>query len=64
MPHLVFTADEMDKYHPSIQAAEDLEGSTEQDSDLKDEILQRGLVIVEEIRTRMEAQGRRRCEVR
>ncbi len=64
MPHLTFTQAEMDRYHPSIQAADDLEDSAEHDKDLKDETYQRGLVIVEEIRGRMQAEGRRRCEER
>ena len=64
MPHLAFTQEEMDRYHPSISAAEDIDEDMEQQNDLDDEVYQRGLVIVEEIRGRMKAEGRRRCEDR
>ena len=62
MPHLTFTAGEMDKCHPSIQAAEDIGDTMELNNDLKDEVYQRGLIIVEDIRSKMVSEGRRRCE--
>ena len=64
MPHLAYSPKEMDRLHPSLIAAEDVEVDTNRQEDLKDEIYCRGLVIIEDIRGRMEAEGRRRCSQR
>ena len=62
MPHLTFTAEELDRYHPSVTAPDDVDDSREVDLDARDEVYQHGLEIVSEIKERMKAEGRRRCE--
>ena len=62
MPHLVFNAEELDRYHPSVSAPDDVDGDREEDIDAGDEVYQHGLKLVDEIKQRMVVQGRRRCE--
>ena len=53
---------EMNKLYPPIVAAEDLDDKGEIDQDEQDEIYQRGLDIVEDIREKLITDGRRRRE--
>ncbi len=61
MPHLIFGKEQLDKFFPSIQAAEDLPETLPQ-NDLEDEVFQHGLQIAEGIKERMYREGRRRME--
>ena len=52
-----------DKLDDAVELVEADQAAVVSDfKDLKDEIYQRGLVVVEEIRGTMQAEGRRRCE--
>ena len=56
MPHLIFAGELLDRYFPSIEAAEDLpENPTH--NDLEDENFQYGMKVAEEIRERMQKEA-------
>jgi hypothetical protein len=61
MPHLLYpNRAEMDRRHPRLEAADDVEGNEEALRDLEDGIFMHGQKIVEEIRGDLIANGRRR----
>ena len=62
MPHLSFSEDDLNKYHPSIEAPDDVDDGREYELDNYDGVFQHGLELVEDIKNKMESQGRRRCE--
>ena len=58
MPHLMHDLDALDKAYPSLSAPEDVNTSNEAQWEDWDQIYQRGLEIVEEVKRRMLTQGR------
>jgi hypothetical protein len=61
MPHLLYPdRAEMNRRHPRLEAADDVEGNEEALRDLEDGIFMHGQKIVEEIRGDLIANGRRR----
>ena len=63
MPHLDLSAEELDRLHPTLSVPRDVDDGHEDLWDSWDKVLQRGMEIVAEIQSRMETQGRRRCEL-
>ena len=62
MPHLAYTPEELDTNFPSLSVPVDVEENQEHLWDSWDQVYQRGLEIVQEIRDAIEKQGRKRCE--
>ena len=61
MPHLLYPdRSEMDRRHPRLEAADDIEGDEDALRDLEDNTFVEGQKIVEEIRSDLVANGRRR----
>jgi hypothetical protein len=64
MPHLRYPdRAEMDRRHPRLEAADDVEGNAEAVKDLEDETFMEGQKIIESIRSDLVANGRRRRPV-
>ena len=59
MPHLTYSADELDTRYPPLVAPED-EGLVDATDDGRDGVYQYGLGLASEIRAQVAAQGRRR----
>ena len=53
----------MDRRHPRLEAADDVEGNAEAVQDLEDETFMEGQKIIESIRSDLVANGRRRRPV-
>ena len=54
---------EMDRHHPRLEAADDIEGNAEALRDLEDDFFMEGQRIIEGIRTELVTSGRRRRPV-
>jgi hypothetical protein len=64
MPHMLYPdRSEMDRRHPRLEAADDIEGNAEALRDLEDDFFIEGQRIIEEIRTELVTSGRRRRPV-
>ena len=64
MPHLLYpNRSEMDRHYPRLTAADDIEGDEDALRDLEDNTFMQGQKVVEEIRTDLIANGRRRRPV-
>ena len=64
MPHMLYPdRSEMDRRHPRLEAADDIEGNAEALRDLEDDFFMEGQKIIEEIRNELVTSGRRRRPV-
>ena len=62
MPHLDHDNDELDKFYPTLHAPAEVDDDNEMAWDSWDQVYQRGLEIIEEVKQTMRVSGRKRHE--